>query len=40
MLVAGTQMLGRKYHLLGQGLIGAGIATLYLSVLPPTASST
>jgi len=27
MLVTGTQMLGRKYHLLGQGLIGAGIAT-------------
>ena len=32
MLVAGTHMLGRKYHLLGQGLIGAGIASLYLSV--------
>ena len=32
MLAAGTQMLGRKYHLLGQGLIGAGIATLYLSI--------
>ena len=32
MLVAGTQMLGRKYHLFGQGLIGAGIATLYFSV--------
>jgi uncharacterized membrane protein len=32
MLVAGTQMLGRKYHLFGQGLIGAGIATLYLCV--------
>jgi len=32
MLVAGVLMLGRKYHLLGQGLIGAGIATLYLSV--------
>ena len=32
MLVAGTQMLGRKYHLFGQGMIGAGIATLYLSV--------
>ena len=25
-------MLGKKYHLLGQGLMGAGIATLYLSV--------
>ena len=32
MLVAGVPMLGRKYHLFGQGLIGAGIATLYLSV--------
>ena len=25
-------MLGRKYHLFGQGLIGAGIAMLYFSV--------
>lgn len=32
MSLAGTQMLGRRYHLFGQGLIGAGIATLYLSV--------
>ncbi len=32
MLVAGTRMLGRKYHLFGQGMIGAGIATLYFSV--------
>ena len=32
MLVAGTQMLGRKYHLLGQGLLGGGLATLYFSV--------
>ncbi|MGA2616939.1 MAG: DUF2339 domain-containing protein [Thermoguttaceae bacterium] len=32
MLVAGTRLLGRAYHLLGQGLIGAGIATLYFSV--------
>ena len=32
MLVAGTQMLGRRYHLFGQGMIGAGIATLYLTV--------
>jgi len=32
LLVAGTQMLGRRYHLFGQGIIGAGIATLYLSV--------
>ncbi|MEN6458670.1 MAG: DUF2339 domain-containing protein [Thermoguttaceae bacterium] len=29
MLVVGTQMLGRKYHLFGQGLIGGGIAMLY-----------
>lgn len=32
MLVVGTQMLGRKYHLLGQGAIGGGIAMLYGSV--------
>ncbi len=32
LLAAGTQMLGRKYHLFGQGLMGAGIAMLYLSV--------
>ena len=32
MLVAGTQMLGRKYHLFGQGLIGGGIAMLYGSI--------
>ncbi|MBN1394548.1 MAG: DUF2339 domain-containing protein [Pirellulales bacterium] len=32
MLVAGTRMLGRRYHLLGQGLIGGGIAVLYLTV--------
>jgi uncharacterized membrane protein len=32
MLLAGTLMLGRKYHLFGQGLIGAGIATLYGTV--------
>lgn len=32
MLVFGVLMLGRKYHLIGQGLIGAGIAVLYLSV--------
>ena len=31
LLVAGTRMLGGRYHLFGQGLIGAGIATLYLS---------
>jgi len=32
MLTAGTRMLGKKYHLFGQGLLGAGIATLYFSV--------
>lgn len=32
MLVAGTQMLGRRYHVLGQGLMGGGLATLYFAV--------
>ena len=32
LLAAGTRLLGKAYHLLGQGLIGAGIATLYFSV--------
>ncbi|NOX56383.1 MAG: DUF2339 domain-containing protein [Planctomycetes bacterium] len=32
MLIVGTRLLGRKYHLLGQGLMGAGVATLYLAV--------
>jgi uncharacterized membrane protein len=32
LLVAGTRLLGTPYHLLGQGLIGGGIATLYFSV--------
>ncbi len=32
MLVAGTRMLGRRYHLFGQGMIGGGIAVLYLTV--------
>ena len=31
-LVVGTQLLGRRYHLFGQGLIGGGIAMLYFSV--------
>lgn len=30
-LVAGTQLLGRKYHVFGQGLLGAGFATLYFA---------
>ena len=32
LLVGGTRILEGKYHLLGQGLIGAGIATLYFSI--------
>jgi len=32
LLVVGTQLLGRKYHILGQGLMGGGLATLYFSV--------
>ena len=32
MLASGTQLLGKKYHLFGQGLMGAGIATLYFAV--------
>jgi len=31
-LAAGTQMLGKKYHLLGQGLMGGGIAVLYFAI--------
>ncbi len=31
MLIAGTQLLGRKYHVMGQGLMGGGLATLYFS---------
>lgn len=32
MLVAGTQLLGRRYHVFGQGLMGGGLATLYFAV--------
>ena len=32
MLVVGIRLLGKRYHLLGQGLIGAGLATLYFSI--------
>jgi uncharacterized membrane protein len=32
LLAAGARILGGKYHLMGQGLIGAGIATLYFSI--------
>jgi uncharacterized membrane protein len=32
LLVGGLRLLGRKYHLIGQGLMGAGIVTLYFSM--------
>ncbi len=32
LLIGGTQLLGGKYQVLGQGLMGGGIATLYFSV--------
>ncbi|MBS0262184.1 MAG: DUF2339 domain-containing protein, partial [Planctomycetes bacterium] len=32
MLVAGTQLLGRRYHVFGQGLLGGGLATLYFAM--------
>ncbi len=32
MLAGGTQLLGRRYQLLGQGLMGGGLATLYFAV--------
>ena len=32
MLVAGMRLLGKKYHLIGQGLLGGGLLTLYFSV--------
>ena len=32
LLVAGMRLLGTLYHLLGQSLIGGGIATLYFSI--------
>lgn len=32
MLVAGTRLLGRKYHVFGQGLLGGGLAILYFAV--------
>jgi uncharacterized membrane protein len=32
MLTGGTQLLGRRYHLLGQGLMGGGFAALYFAV--------
>ena len=32
LLVGGVRALGTKYHVLGQGLLGGGIATLYFSI--------
>jgi uncharacterized membrane protein len=32
MLVVGTRLLGQRYHVFGQGLMGGGLATLYFSV--------
>ncbi|MFV0444800.1 MAG: DUF2339 domain-containing protein [Planctomycetaceae bacterium] len=32
MLVVGSRLLGRRYHVFGQGLLGGGLATLYFSV--------
>ncbi len=32
MLIGGTQLLGRRYHILGQGLMGGGFAALYFAV--------
>ena len=32
LLIVGTQLLGRRYHVFGQGLLGAGLATLYFGV--------
>lgn len=31
MIVTGSLMLGKRYHILGQGLMGGGLATLYYS---------
>lgn len=36
MLVVGTRLLGKKYHLFGQGLMGGGIAILYFAVYAAT----
>ncbi len=32
MLIAGTRLLGGRYHVFGQGLMGGGLAMLYFSV--------
>lgn len=37
MLAGGLRLLGKQYHLMGQGLIGMGLATLYFSVFASVA---
>ncbi|CAK0770680.1 DUF2339 domain-containing protein [Gammaproteobacteria bacterium] len=37
MVAGGIQLLGKQYHLFGQGMIGSGIATLYFSIFAATA---
>lgn len=32
MLISGTRLLGKKYHVFGQGLMGGGLAILYFAV--------
>jgi len=32
MLIGGTRLLGRRYHALGQGLMGGGLAALYFAI--------
>ncbi|MFZ2656769.1 MAG: DUF2339 domain-containing protein, partial [Victivallales bacterium] len=32
MLIAGIKLAGKKYHIIAQGLLGGGLATLYLSI--------
>lgn len=32
MLVSGMKLLGKKYHIIGQGLLGGGVLVLYFSV--------
>jgi uncharacterized membrane protein len=32
MIIAGTRLLGKQYHVFGQGLLGGGLATLYFAV--------
>jgi uncharacterized membrane protein len=36
MVAGGVWQFGRKYHLIGQGLVGGGLATLYFSVFAAT----